>query len=43
MFSPRPCWFLTMRFCSASPKETSRATDTVPQVIPNRVSSVRIF
>ena len=43
MFSPRPCWFFTMRFCSASPKDTSSATDTVPQVMPNRVSSVRIF
>ena len=43
MFSPSPCWFLAMRFCSASPKETSRATDTVPQVMPNRVSNVRIF
>ena len=43
MFSPRPCWFFRMRFCSASPKDTSSATDTVPQVMPNRVSSVRIF
>ena len=43
MFSPRPCWFLAMRFWRASPKETSSATDTVPQVMPNRVSSVRIF
>jgi hypothetical protein len=32
-----------MRFSSASPKETSRATDTVPQVIPKSVRSVRIF
>ena len=43
MFSPRPCWSLATRFCSASPNETSRATDTVPHVIPNRVRSVRIF
>ena len=43
MFSPSPCWFLAIRFCSASPNETSSATDTVPQVMPNRVRSVRIF
>ena len=43
MFSPRPRWFLTMRFCSASPNETSSDTDTVPQVMPNSVRSVRIF
>ena len=43
MFSPRPCWFFLMRFSRASPKETSRATETVPQVMPKSVSSVRIF
>src|SRR5215510_10691355 len=43
MFSPRPCWFLAMRFFSPSPKATSNETDTVPQVMPNRVSSVRTF
>ena len=43
MFSPSPCWFLRMRFSSASPNETRRATETVPQVIPKSVRSVRIF
>ncbi len=43
MFSPSPRWFFRMRFSSASPKETRRATDTVPQVMPNNVSNVRIF
>ena len=43
MFSPRPRWFFTMCFCRPSPKATSSATDTVPQVMPNRVRAVRSF
>ena len=43
MFSPRPCWLFTMCFCRPSPKATSNATDTVPQVMPSRVRAVRSF
>src|SRR5258708_14920174 len=43
MFSPKPCWFFRMRFSRPSPKATSRETETVPQVIPKRVSTVRTF
>src|SRR5947209_1113744 len=43
MSSPSPAWFLRMRFSSPSPKATSRETETVPQVMPNRVRSVRTF
>src|SRR5262249_12941807 len=43
MFSPRPCWFLRILFSRPSPKATSSDTDTVPQVMPSSVSSVRTF
>ena len=43
MFSPRPAWFLRIRFSSPSPNATSSDTDTVPQVMPKRVRSVRTF
>src|SRR6185295_8491745 len=43
MFSPSPCWFFLMRFSRPSPKAMSSATETVPQVMPSRVSSVRTF
>ena len=43
MFSPRPCCWRTISFCRPSPKATSSETETVPQVMPSRVSSVRSF
>ena len=43
MLSPIPRWFLRIRASRPSPKDTRRATETVPQVMPKRVSSVRTF
>ncbi len=43
MLSPIPLWFFWIRRWSPSPKATSSATDTVPQVMPKRVRSVRTF
>ena len=43
MFSPSPCWFFSIRFCSPSPKATSSETDTVPHVMPSSVRTVRTF
>src|SRR5687768_9592106 len=43
MFSPRPYWFFLMRFSRPSPKAMSSATETVPQVMPSSVRSVRTF
>ena len=43
MLSPSPLWFFRIRASRPSPKDTSSATDTVPQVMPKRVRSVRTF
>src|SRR5262245_26158081 len=43
MFSPRPCCWRAISFCRPSPNATSSDTDTVPQVMPSSVSSVRTF
>src|SRR5512134_3837111 len=43
MLSPSPFWFFSILRSRPSPKATSRATETVPHVMPSSVSNVRSF